>query len=63
MGQSIEAAIRRRLGRDAVSVAFDDGVVTLSGTVRSWQEQRTAEDAARLSPGLRDVVDRTTIEP
>lgn len=59
----INAAMRRRLGRDAVTASFDDGVVTLSGTVSSWLEKSAAEETARRSPGVRQVVDQITVEP
>ena len=61
--ETIAAAIRRRLGHDQIHVEFDDGVVTLNGTVHSWLERSSAEDAARLTPGVREVADQILVDP
>ena len=61
---AIGEAIRRRVDRPVdIDVAFDDGTVTLRGTVHSWAERRDAEDSARLALGVRDVVDEVRVQP
>jgi osmotically-inducible protein OsmY len=61
---SIGAAIRRRIDHPVdIEVAFDDGTVTLRGTVHSAAERRDAEESARLALGVRDVVDEVRVEP
>ena len=61
----IEEALERRAEREAkhISVAVDDGTVTLSGTVHSWPEKRAVLGTARFTSGVRDVVDRLRIVP
>ncbi|HEV8233642.1 MAG TPA: BON domain-containing protein [Gemmatimonadaceae bacterium] len=61
---AIGEAIRRRVDHPAdIDVAFDDGTVTLRGTVHSWAERRDAEDSARLALGVRNVVDEVRVQP
>lgn len=61
----IEKALERqtvpRARRPAVSV--DDGVVTITGTLRSWDEKSAIERAAGSAPGVWRVDDRTTVDP
>jgi osmotically-inducible protein OsmY len=61
----IEAAFKRSAEIDArrVSVAAQDGKVTLSGNVRSWAERQEAERAAWAAPGVTHVDDRLSITP
>jgi osmotically-inducible protein OsmY len=61
---AIGAAIRRRVEHPVdIEVAFDDGTVTLRGTVHSWAERRDVEDSARLALGVRNVVDEVHVQP
>lgn len=61
----IEEALERQAQREAkrIGVAVSDGVVTLTGTVRSWSERNAIERVVGFSPGVRQVVDRTTVDP
>jgi osmotically-inducible protein OsmY len=56
----IEDALRRSAETDAgrIQVQTADGVVTLSGKVRSYAEKLDAERAAWAAPGVRQVVNR-----
>lgn len=59
----IEAALRRcacdRPG--PISVAVNGGTVTLSGELDSWRERKAVRHIAWAAPGIRSVVDQTTI--
>jgi osmotically-inducible protein OsmY len=61
----IEAALKRSAEIDArrISVAAQDGKVTLTGNVHSWYERREAERAAWAAPGVREVVDHLAVVP
>lgn len=63
--RQIEGALRRQAEREAsrIDVAVSDGVVTLTGTVRSWAERNAVERAAQFVTGVRRVDDRTTLDP
>ena len=58
---SIEAAIRRRDEARNIAVFYDRGTVTLGGTTSSWAERTSAEEAARLAPGVTTVVNRIAV--
>ena len=59
----IEAALKRMSIADAktISVAVHGSDVTLSGTVRSWDERDTATNSAWGTPGVRNVIDMMTL--
>lgn len=59
----IEAALRRLFRRRArnVSVIVNGGTVTLHGQLDSWSERLAARHAAWGAPGVRNVIDQTTI--
>ncbi|MCW5756802.1 MAG: BON domain-containing protein [Phycisphaeraceae bacterium] len=59
--QALERQAEREAGRIGVSVV--DGVVTLTGKVRSWSERRAVEGAASFGNGVRRVDDHTTVDP
>lgn len=51
---SIEEALARQAESESKRIGIDvqDGVATLSGTVRSWPERSAAERAAGFAPGV-----------
>jgi osmotically-inducible protein OsmY len=59
----IAKALARTAALDAaaISILTDDGHVTLSGNVHSWNERRLVEDAAWSAPGVTQVSDTLTI--
>lgn len=59
----IEAALKRRAQQDAheISVSVHGTDVTLTGTVHSWSERELARNTAWGTPGVRSVVDNTTM--
>ncbi|HET7221944.1 MAG TPA: BON domain-containing protein [Rhodanobacteraceae bacterium] len=61
--RQIEAALRRRSFRRAktLSVVVNGGTVTLCGQLDSPSERNAARLAAWRAPGVRNVVDQTTI--
>lgn len=61
--RQIEAALRRRPFRRAknISVVVNGGTVTLCGQLDSLSERNAARLAAWRAPGVRNVVDQTTI--
>lgn len=63
VARHVEAALRRCSGdpRRSVGVAVNGGTVTLSGEVTSWRERYAVRRAAWAAPGVRNVVDQTTI--
>lgn len=64
IGAKIAGALKRRARADAqrMEIEVRDGVVTLSGVVHSLAEKRAAEGVAWATRGVRDVVDRLTVE-
>lgn len=59
----IEAALKRRAQQDAheISVSVNGADVTLTGKVHSWSERELAHNTAWGTPGVRSVVDNTTM--
>jgi osmotically-inducible protein OsmY len=62
---SIEAALARRAEREAqqLSLRIDDGVVTISGIVRSTAEKTAVLGTVRATAGVRQVHDELRLEP
>ncbi|HEU4856633.1 MAG TPA: BON domain-containing protein [Rhodanobacteraceae bacterium] len=62
--RQIWAALHRndRRHAKAISVVMNGGTVTLSGRIDSWGERDAARLAAWRAPGIRNVVDQTTVE-
>jgi osmotically-inducible protein OsmY len=60
----IEAAFKRNAEVDAerINVVTSDGRVTLKGSVRSWAERESAEDAVWAAPGVTDVKNEIAVE-
>jgi osmotically-inducible protein OsmY len=64
--QSIEEALERRAEREARDLQVDvddDGMVSLSGSVRSWREKRAIVGAAGHAPGVRSIEDHIRVDP
>jgi osmotically-inducible protein OsmY len=63
--RQIEAALERQAEREArrIGVSVREGVVTVSGTIRSWGERHALEQVIRHTPGVRRVIDETTVDP
>lgn len=61
---AIEGALERQAEREAnrIGVRVRDGVVTLTGTVRSWTEKSAVRNVAAYSPGVRKVEDLMTVD-
>lgn len=63
--RQIEDALERHTEREAkrIGVSVRDGVVTLTGVLRSWSEKNAIERAASHAPGVRRVEDKTLVDP
>ena len=61
----IESALKRSAEVDArrISIAVENGKVTLTGNVHSWFERTQADKAAWAAPGVREVDDRIAVMP
>jgi osmotically-inducible protein OsmY len=62
---SIQGALKRQSEREAqrIDIGVNDGVVTLSGKVRSWSEKNAVENAALFAPGVRRLDNKLTVDP
>ena len=60
----IEAALKRRAITDAqdILVAVNGADVTLTGTIQNWSERDLARNSAWGTPGVRNVIDKMTVE-
>jgi osmotically-inducible protein OsmY len=63
VSRKIKDALERRADRTAegINVAIMDGVVTLTGSVPSFGDRRSAESAAWSAPGVKDVRDELAV--
>ena len=61
----IEDALERQAEREArrIGVSVKDGVVMLTGRVRSWVEKDTIDRVVGFAPGVRRVDDRLVVDP
>ncbi len=62
LGREVVLWLQLEGRHDAISVAAAGGVVTLTGTVRSWGERLAARKAAGAVHGVRGVVDDLEVE-
>ncbi|MBD3419109.1 MAG: BON domain-containing protein [Chitinivibrionales bacterium] len=64
IAEDIVAALERDSAIDPefIDVKVEDGVVTLSGKVLTWADSRTVGRIARLTAGVRDVINLMSIE-
>jgi osmotically-inducible protein OsmY len=63
--RKIGEALERRAVREAdqINVSVDDGRVTLSGEVQSWEEKRAVVGLVSHAPGVQLVNDHLAIKP
>ena len=63
--RKIEEALERRAEREAdrISVDVEDGSVTLTGRVHSWQERDSVVGAIAHAAGVQSVRDRLRVDP
>ncbi len=61
----IEDALERQAEREArrIGITIKDGVVMLTGRVRSWVEKDTIDRVVGFAPGVRRVDDRLVVDP
>lgn len=61
----IVQALHRSADLDArrISISVDEGVVALAGSVSTWQQRDTAEEAAAGAPGIVRVQNAIRVEP
>jgi osmotically-inducible protein OsmY len=65
MKNDIEEALERQAEREArrISISVKDGVVTLSGRIRSWAEKNAIDRVVGFAPGVRRVNDQLVVDP
>jgi osmotically-inducible protein OsmY len=63
--RQIEQALERQAEREAkrIDVTVRDGIVTLTGTVRTWAERNAIQGTVEFAPGVRRVENKITIDP
>lgn len=61
----IEDALERQAEREArrIGVTVKDGVVTLTGRIRSWAEKNAVDRVVGFAPGVRRVEDQLIVDP
>jgi osmotically-inducible protein OsmY len=61
----IEEALERQAEREArrIGVSVKDGVVMLTGRIRSWAEKNAVDRVVGFAPGVRRVDDRLIVDP
>jgi osmotically-inducible protein OsmY len=61
----IEDALERQAEREArrIGVTVKDGVVTLTGRIRSWAEKNAIDRVVGFAPGVRRVEDQLIVDP
>jgi len=63
--EQIEGALERQAQREARRIGIDvhGGVVTLTGSIRSWSERNVIERVAGAATGVHRIDDRTVVDP
>jgi osmotically-inducible protein OsmY len=63
--RDIEDALERQTEREAkrLDISVRDGIVTITGSVRSFGEKNAIERVAWATPGVKQVEDKTTVDP
>jgi len=61
----IEDALERQAEREArrIGVTVRDGVVTITGRIRSWAEKNAIDRVVGFAPGVRRVDDQLVVDP
>jgi osmotically-inducible protein OsmY len=61
----VEGVLERRAGREAkrIRVSVDEGDVTLTGAVKSWDEKKAILGAVGHAPGVKMIYDHLFIDP
>ena len=61
----IEDALERQAEREArrIGVNVKDGVVTITGRIRSWAEKNAIDRVVGFAPGVRRVEDQLIVDP
>ncbi|MFZ9916371.1 MAG: BON domain-containing protein, partial [Phycisphaerales bacterium] len=61
----IEEALERQAEREArrIGVTVKDGVVTLTGRIRSWAERNAVDRVVGFAPGVRRLDDQLVVDP